>query len=165
MLLKEFPKFTLSVSTTTRPQRPNEKDGVHYHFVSLEEFQRRLDHGDFAEHAEVHGNRYGTSKSVIERALRDDKHVLFDIDIQGAMSLLKHYGARVLLIFVHPPSMQVLEQRLRDRKGDSAQAIEKRLRNAYDEVQWSQKFHYQITNDDLPRAFQELKQIIQKECL
>lgn len=164
MLLKEFPNFTLSISTTTRSQRPNEKAGTHYHFVTREEFQKKIERGDFAEHAEVHGNLYGTSKKVVEEAIQSGKHLLFDIDVQGAMSLLKHYGNRVLLVFIHPPSMQILEQRLRDRKGDSLQAIEKRLQNAYNEVAWSPKFQYQITNDDLRRAYQELKQIIQKEC-
>lgn len=164
MLLKEFSNFALSISTTTRPKRPQEENGVHYHFVSPAEFQRKIDQGDFAEWAEVHGNRYGTSKSVIDSALKNQKHLLFDIDIQGAMSLLKHYGNRVLLIFIHPPSMEILERRLRDRKGDSPEAIEKRLQNAYNEVAWSRKFQYQITNDDLAKAYHELKAILQKEC-
>lgn len=164
MLLKEFPKFTLSISTTTRGKRPNEEAGTHYHFVTREEFQKKIDLGDFAEWAEVHGNRYGTSKSVIDAALKQGKHLLFDIDVQGAMSLQKHYGNRVLLIFIHPPSMAILEKRLRDRKGDSPEAIEKRLQNAYNEVAWSQKFQYQLTNDDLPKTYSELKKIIEKEC-
>jgi guanylate kinase len=164
MLLKEFSSIALSISTTTRPRRPNEKEGVHYHYVTKDQFQKKIDHGDFAEWAEVHGNRYGSSKTTIEENLKKGKHVLFDIDVQGAMSLLKAYGDRVLLIFIHPPSMQELEQRLVNRKSDSAATIEKRLENAYSEVQWSEKFDYQILNDDLVKAYQSLKKIFQKEC-
>ena len=91
MLIKEFPQISLSISTTTRPKRPNEQEGTHYHFVTAEEFQKKIDHGDFAEWAEVHGNRYGTSKTTIEAALKQGKNVLFDIDVQGAMNLKKQF--------------------------------------------------------------------------
>jgi guanylate kinase len=164
MLLNDFPSLRLSISTTTRPQRPHEVNGAHYHFVSHEEFAEKIKAKEFAEWAEVHGHRYGTSKKVLEGFLNNGHSVLFDIDVQGAMSLLKIYKERVLLIFIHPPSMEILERRLRERRSDSAAAIEKRLQNAYNEVEWSKKFDYEITNDNLSRAYQELKQIIEKEC-
>lgn len=165
MLIKEFPQLGLSVSMTTRPKRPYETDGVHYHFVTPNSFQEKLKQGALAEHAEVHGNLYGTPKTEIERHLQAGKNVLFDIDVQGAMSLLNIYQDRVLLVFIHPPSMETLEQRIRNRKGDSPASIERRLQNAYNELGWSQKFDYQVTNDDLNRAYQELKGIVKAECL
>lgn len=163
-LLQEFPNISLSISTTTRRMRPYEKDGVHYDFVTKKEFEARKKRGEFAETAEVHGHQYGTPKKRILELLDQKKNILFDIDVQGAMSLLKAYQDSVLLIFIHPPSMQILEERLRNRQSDSATSIEKRLENAYNELEWSKKFDYQITNDNLERAYQELRGILKKEC-
>lgn len=163
-LLKDFPNVRLSVSSTTREKRPYEKDGVHYFFLTPEIFQKKIDHKDFAEWAVVHGNRYGTSKEMIENFFSQGFHVLFDIDVQGAFALRKLYPSRALLVFIHPPSLEVLKQRLNDRKGDSAEAIARRLQNALDEIKFADEFDFQITNDDLERAYQELKAIIQREC-
>jgi guanylate kinase len=165
MLLEHHPNVVKSISTTTRPRRPNEIDGVHYHFVTPAEFQKRIDKGEFAEWAEVHGNRYGTSRHTIDDALTKGKHVLFDIDYQGAMSLRKAYGDRTLLIFILPPDMATLEKRLRERASDPSHSIETRLQNAYNELGWSEKFDHRLVNDDLSRTFQELEKIIRKECL
>lgn len=164
LLLKDFPQIKQSISTTTRPKRPHEQNGVHYFFISAAEFESKRVQGDFAEWAEVHGNLYGTSKSTINSILGEGKHVLFAIDFQGALSLKKIYQSRALLIFIHPPSMEELAHRLIQRKGDSPEAIEKRLKNAYTEVAWSQKFDYQITNDNLTTAYQNLRKIILEEC-
>ncbi|MBY0369617.1 guanylate kinase [bacterium] len=164
-LVRENPKIQLSISTTTRAQRPYEQPGVHYHFVSPEAFQKKIDAGDFAEWAEVHGRRYGTDRKVIDQALTAGKHVLFDIDVQGAMNLRKLYGNRTVLVFINPPSLEILEERLRNRKGDSAASIETRLRNAYNELAWKDKFDHQIVNDDLERAYSDLLRIVKKECL
>ncbi len=163
-LLKDFPNVRPSISTTTRKQRPTEIQGTHYFFVLPDEFKARAARGEFAEWAEVHGNLYGSSRDQIEAALARGEHVLFDIDVQGAQSLVKHFGNRVLLIFIQPPSMAALEARLVNRKGDSPEAIETRLRNAYNEVGWSRIFDYQIVNDQLDRAYQELQAIFRKEC-
>jgi len=166
MLLKEFSSsITLSISTTTRPRRHYETEGVHYHFVSKDEFCRQADRGDFAEWAEVHGNLYGTLKATIDTNLAKGQHILFDIDVQGAMSLLEHYPDRVLSIFIHPPSLVILEDRLRKRQSESGTSIETRLQNAYNELGWSQKFDYQILNDDLQKAYTKLKTLVEKECL
>jgi guanylate kinase len=165
MLLNEFPQLKRSVSTTTRTKRPNEIEGTHYHFVDEQSFQDKITRNDFAEWALVHGKRYGTTRATIEALLNENKNPVFDIDVQGAMNLKALYGDRVLLIFIHPPSMEALKERLVQRKGDSAESIENRLNNAYSEIKWSQKYDYQITNDNLERAFQELKEIIQHECL
>ncbi len=164
-VIKEHPRVALSVSTTTRPIRPYEKEGVHYHFVERSVFEQKVARGDFAEWAEVHGKLYGSDRSVIDRALSEGKHLLFDIDVQGALALRKLYGARTLLIFIEPPSFETLAGRLRARKSDSPEVIEMRLKNAYDELQWSRNFDYQIVNDDLENAYQELRAIIERECL
>jgi guanylate kinase len=165
-LIHEFgTQITLSISTTTRPRRPYETEGVHYFFVSKEVFQAKVARGEFAEWAEVHQNLYGTARSTIDSCLKAGKHVLFDIDVQGAINLRAQYGPRTLLIFIHPPSVEVLQERLTKRKGDSLPAIETRLRNAYSELEWSGKFDYQITNDELERAYRELKEIVKRECL
>lgn len=165
MLLKEFPQLKRSVSTTTRPIRPNEIEGTHYHFVDDLTFQDKIHKNQFAEWALVHGKRYGTTRATVESLLNQGYHPVFDIDVQGAMNLKALYGDRVLLIFIHPPSMEALKERLIQRKGDSAESIENRLKNAYIEIQWSQKYDYQIINDNLETAFQKLKKIIQQECL
>ena len=134
-------------------------------FLSEEEFQQKIKDSEFAEWAKVHDHHYGTPKSNIEEALSQGHHLLFDIDVQGAMNLKKLYKERVLLIFVLPPSVEELRDRLEKRQGDSATAIETRLQNAYNELAWSSKFDYQITNDNLDSAYLKLKAIIQKECL
>lgn len=164
LLLNDFPSIQQSISTTTRIQRPHEVNGKHYYFIGAQEFEDKKKSGDFAEWAEVHGNLYGTSKSTVDSLLAAGKHVLFAIDVQGALSLKALYPDRALLIFIHPPSMEELQNRLIHRKGDSPEAIEKRLKNAYTEVAWSQKFDYQIINDNLQTAYQQLKTIIQSEC-
>ncbi len=164
MLLNEFPNIHLSISATTRKIRPQEKEGVHYQFLTEAAFKAMRDKGEFAEWAQVHNNLYGTLKKTVETALAQGKNVLFDIDVQGAMSLKKLYPRHALLVFVHPPSMEELEKRLRARKGDTPDAIETRLQNAYDELEWSKRFDHQITNDNLERAYQELREIILKEC-
>ncbi len=164
MLLEKFPNIVRSVSTTTRPRRPNEIDGVHYHFVTKARFQSKIDSGDFAEWAEVHGNRYGISRKTIDDALARGNHVLFDIDYQGALTLRKAYGARTLLVFILPPNMETLEKRLRERASDPTHSIETRLQNAHHELGWSDKFDHQLINDDLDQTFQELSRLIKKEC-
>lgn len=144
--------------------RPYEKDGVHYHFLTKDKFEAKIAKGDFAEHAIVHGNLYGTSKEMIENFFSEGFHVLFDIDVQGALSLKKTYGDRALLIFIHPPSIQELERRLHDRKGDSKEVIAKRLENALHEITFAKQFDYEITNDNLEQAYGELERIIKNEC-
>jgi guanylate kinase len=165
MLLRQFPEFALSISTTTRPPRPNEREGVHYFFVDDREFQRRVDAGEFVEWAVVHERRYGTSKRTVDGLLAEGKHILFDIDVQGAMSLRRIYPERALLIFICPPSEDALRERLSLRKSDSPEVQAVRLANAKRELEWASKFDYAIVNDDLDRAFEELRSILEKECL
>ena len=157
-LLEELKgRLVLSVSCTTRQPRPGEQDGVHYHFLTPTEFQSKIDAGDFAEWAHVHGNMYGTSKSVIERTLLQGKSVLLEIDVQGADSLKKNYGERCHTIFIAPPNMEELQKRLEKRATDSKSTIETRLKNARDEMNRAGDFQKLIINDVFDRAYAELK--------
>ena len=165
MLLDKYSNIQPSVSTTTRPRRSNEVEGRDYFFVSEETFDQKIKNNDFAEWAEVHGNRYGTERKAIENALAKNNHILFDIDYQGAINLQKLYTNKTLLFFIHPPSMEELSKRLNERKTDSEAIIARRLQNAYNEVAWSKSFDYEIVNDNLEQAFQDLSTILEKECL
>jgi guanylate kinase len=159
-LLKDFPQFlTLSISTTTRAPRGTEKNGVEYFFVSQAEFKSGIDRNEFAEWAEVHGNYYGTSRAVIEQAFSKNLNVLLDIDVQGAESLRKAYPGKTLLIFIAPPSIDTLKERLDGRGTETAEAIQKRIKNAEKELERSHVFDHAITNDDLDKAYQKLKSI------
>ena len=164
-LLKEDPDITLSVSVTTRERRPSEIDGVHYQFVSKQEFQQMRDGGALAEWAEVHGNFYGTLHRAIETALATGSDMLFDIDWQGAQQLREKMSADLVEIFILPPSMEELHSRLKRRAEDSDDVIAKRLQNAHDEItKWSD-YDYVIVNDDLDRAYSAVKAIVMAERL
>ena len=164
-VLQKYPQVALSVSTTTRAKRDYENDAEHYYFVSNAVFDAKIQKGAFAEWAEVHGNRYGTDKEIIQQHLEQGRHVLFDIDVKGAMNLRRRYGKRALLVFVRPPSMEELRLRLEKRAGDSHSAIRTRLKNALNEIGWASRFDHQIVNDDLDQAFIELESILKRECL
>ena len=164
LLLDSYPNIVGSVSATTRSPRSDEKEGVHYFFLDETEFNRRIAAGEFVEWARVHEHLYGTPRNYVEECLAAGRHVLFDIDVQGAMNLKKQYPQRVLLIFVLPPSVEELRRRLRERKTEDIRSIETRMHNAYNELAWKEKFQYQLINDDLEIAFQNLRRIIEKEC-
>ncbi len=160
-LLKDFPQaLTLSISTTTRAPRGSEKNGVEYFFVSQTEFKSGIDCNQFAEWAEVHGNYYGTSRAVIDNAFSKNLSVLLDIDVQGAESLRKAYPDKTLLIFITPPSINTLKERLDGRGTETPEAIQKRIKNAKKELERSHVFDHIITNDDLDKAYQKLKLIL-----
>lgn len=161
-LLKEVPNLVLSISTTTRKPRGQEKHGVEYFFVSADEFKKMIAEKKFAEWAEVHGNYYGTSHAVLQDAMARGQSVLLDIDVQGAEQLRQAYPDDCHSIFLSPPSLEVLLQRLRGRGTDSEETIQKRMTNAGIEMKEIPKFHQTIVNDDLNRAFQELKETIEK---
>lgn len=157
-LLAEFPRLTFSVSTTTRPPRQGEQDGVDYHFVDAATFQRRIDAGDFAEWAEVHGQRYGTGMEAIRVAASGGEDVLFDIDYQGARQLRARFS-EAILVFVLPPSIEELERRLRQRATESEVVIARRLAKAREELGHYSEYDYAILNDDLETATQELRSV------
>lgn len=151
-LLEQRPRLSLSISYTTRSPRGDEKDGVAYHFVNESRFQEMIDQGLFAEWARVHGHSYGTSVEVIEDAWSKGRDILFDIDYQGAGQLRARFGKRAVLTLVVPPSMEILERRLRGRGTDSAEVVERRLQAARHELSQFPMFDYVIVNDDLAHA-------------
>lgn len=159
-LLKELSKrLTLSISWTTRPPRGNEKHGKEYFFVDRNKFEEEILHGKgFAEKAEVHGNLYGTSKQALEDSWESHKHVLLDIDVQGAETLRDQYPDRIFTVFIAPPDLTELERRLRGRGTDTEEAIQKRMRNAIDEMARKDEFDWVLVNDDYLKAYNSLKE-------
>jgi guanylate kinase len=156
-LLKDFPEMRLSISSTTRAPRGDEKHGVAYFFMSREEFESGIQDGDFAEWALVHGNYYGTSKRVLEESFKAGIPVLLDIDVQGAESLRRAFPTETLTVFISPPNVEVLEQRLRARGTDSESSIARRMGNARKEMAEMDKFDVVVINDDFDRAYAELR--------
>lgn len=164
-LLEFDPSFSLSVSVTTRKRRTSEIDGVHYRFVNREEFEFLRAGDGLLEWAEVHGNFYGTPRAPAEKAMREGRDMLFDIDYQGALQLQEKAGEDVVSIFILPPSMEELKTRLLRRAEDSAETIAIRLNNAKVEIARWRDYDYVVVNDDLDRAFQAVRAIIAAERL
>ena len=156
-LLEEFKDLEFSVSYTTRPIRPGEVDGRDYHFVSPEKFELMVEHGDFAEHAFVHSNRYGTAQAPVEAALSAGRDVIFDVDWQGGAALSARWPQDSLKIFILPPDLTTLEQRLRRRATDDPKIIDKRLAKAIEELEHYNEYQHLIVNDDIERAYAVLR--------
>lgn len=160
-LLSEFSEhMVLSVSSTTRPPRSNEINGRDYYFLSKKEFEREIANGFFAEWAAVHDHYYGTSIRVLDDAFAKNKTVVLDIDVQGAASLKASYREACLTVFVAPPSLDALEERLRKRNQDSEETIRKRLKNAAKEMSRMDEFEHTLINDHLDQAYSSLKEIV-----
>jgi guanylate kinase len=157
--------LTLSVSVTTRQQRSSEMDGVHYHFIDRSEFARMKAAGELLESAEVHGNGYGTPHAPVEKVLAEGRDMLFDIDWQGAGQVRERLGDDVVSIFVLPPSMRELRARLERRAEDTPASIEARFLNARKEIERWRDYHYVVVNDDLQRAYGDVKTIVAAERL
>jgi len=159
-LLDEFrPRLEFSVSHTTRPMRPGEVPGRDYHFVTPAEFQEMIERGEFAEHAYVHRNRYGTAQAPVEDALARGKDMIFDVDWQGANELAARWPEDSLKIFILPPSLEALAARLRTRATDDPSVIAQRLEKALDELGHFDEYKHLIVNDDLERAYATLRAI------
>jgi len=162
-VLARRPSLRLSVSTTTRPPRPGEVDGVDYHFVSLEDFERRIREGDFLEWARSYDNYYGTGAHEIERIQADGCHALLDVDTQGAQQVQAgHRGA--VYIFIAPPDLDTLEARLRGRGTETEEVLQKRLARAADEISRSHLYEHLIVNQVVEDAVQEFLAIIDREA-
>ena len=161
-LLAADPGLRLSISYTTRPPRPGERNAREYHFVDDATFLAMRARGEFLESAEVHGYRYGTSKRVIEEALARGENLILEIDWQGARQVGRLYPDCVG-IFIHPPSLEELERRLRSRGQDAEAVIQKRLANAREELAHAGEFKYAIINKDFDTARQALARIIREE--
>jgi guanylate kinase len=154
-----FPELRYSVSHTTRPPRPGEQNGVDYFFVTPEEFKSGIARGDWAEWAEVHGHYYGTAAGFVIRELASGHGILLDIDVQGARQIVKRFPDSVT-IFIMPPSLEVLQERLTARAADSADVIARRLKNAVQEIAQKTFYQHVIVNDDLAEAKAELIALI-----
>lgn len=152
-------RIEFSVSATTRPPRPREKDGVDYHFVSRDEFLRMRDAGELIEWAPVHGNFYGTPRANVRRAQERGRHLLLDIDVQGARQIREKVPDAVS-VFVLPPNGRVLVERLRRRGTEDPAVLERRLRNAEDEIRAAPEFEHVIVNDVLNEAVRALEEIL-----
>jgi guanylate kinase len=157
-LMRYFDCFDFSVSATSRAPRGEERDGRDYYFLSEEVFKQRVAAGDFLEWEEVYaGTCYGTLKSEVQRIWDEGKVIVFDVDVNGGKNIKRYFGQDALSIFVMPPSIEVLEQRLRSRGTDSEEAIVKRLGRSAEELKQADKFDVTIVNDVLQRAVEEAR--------
>ncbi len=164
-LLAHDSNLSLSVSVTTRPPRPGERDGVDYHFIDADGFQAMVERGELLEHAVVYGNRYGTPRAPVQAALAGGRDVLFDIDWQGAQQLRTSAQADVVSVFILPPDAAELRRRLEDRAGDSAQAIDRRLAQVADDVTRWPEYDYVVINENLERSLAQVRSVVTAERL
>lgn len=155
----EIGDYYFSISTTTRPKREGEVEGVHYHFVDEEEFKKDIENDMFLEYAVVHGNYYGTSLKPVKHALNAGKLVLFDIDVQGNTAVNNRLGDIATSVFITPPTLSELKSRLEKRSTDSNEVVERRLKMAKREVQRISEYDYLIVNENLDKAADTLKLI------
>lgn len=162
-LLKTFPSLEFSVSAASRALRGDEQHGVDYYFLSVEEFRKRVDNNEFIEWEEVYpGQMYGTLKSEVERIWSKGHHVIFDVDVKGGINLTKQFGERALSVFVMPPSIETLEQRLRHRATESEAKIQMRLAKAKRELDEAVHFDTVLINDNLEDAFVRAEDLIRQ---
>lgn len=160
-LLKKFPQLAFSVSATTRERRGEEVHGKDYYFISKEEFLHRIAQKEFVEFEEVYAdNFYGTLRSEIERLWAEGKHVIFDIDVEGGLHLKKKFGEQALAVFVQPPSLEVLIDRLRGRATDSAEKLKERIAKAEKELLYADKFDLVLQNNQLETACNEAEKLV-----
>ena len=161
-LIAQRPQCVFAISSTTRPRRSNEKDGVQYEFVSREEFDRRRAAGYFLETAEVHGHFYGTPAAFVDDNVRSGRVVVLDVDVQGGASV-RTARPEAVSVFIFPPSIDALRQRLLGRNTDAAEVVERRLKNAPGEIAQFAEYQYGVVNDDLEQATARLVAIVDAE--
>lgn len=161
-LMERFAELRFSVSHTTRPRRPQEVDGRDYHFIDADAFERMAGSGEFVEWALVHGNRYGTSHAELRAALCEGRMILLDVDYQGAAQIRAQYP-NATAVFILPPSLAVLRERLRQRGTETPESLELRFRNALREIEAYPQFDYLVVNDELERAVEALCGIVLAE--
>ena len=159
-ILQKYPEITFSVSATTREKRPGETDGKEYFFLPKEEFESLIRTDELVEYEQLYQDYYGTLKREVDRALKGSHSMIFDVDVKGALSIRKHYPAEAVLIFIAPPSLEVLEQRLRNRKTESEEKLRRRLDRAAMEIETGKTFTHVVVNDELERTIQEIETII-----
>lgn len=161
-LLEKHKDIYLSVSATTREPRAGEVHGVNYFFKTKEEFLKKVEEGDFLEHAEVYGNYYGTPKSSVQKMLDEGRDVILEIDIQGALKV-KENCEEGIFIFILPPSMEELKQRIIKRGSETPESLMTRFKSAYKEINYISKYNYAVVNDEVDTAVTKLEAIIAAE--
>lgn len=161
-LLEKNDDFHISVSATTRQPRVGEEHGVNYYFVTKEDFLKRVEEDDFIEYAEVYGNYYGTPKSNVEAMLESGKNVILEIDIQGALKVKENFEEGVF-IFVLPPSMEELKQRIIKRGSETPESLMRRFKSAYQEINFISKYNYAVVNDEVHLAVSKVEAIVTAE--
>jgi len=165
MLLNEFEDVNLSVSVTTREPRPNEQDGAHYHFKSVDDFKTMISNREFLEWAHVFDKYYGTPRADTVAKLESGEDILFDVDWQGADALHDQMPNDVVSVFILPPSIDELETRLASREGSTREVVERRMVDAQREIRHWRRYDYAIVNDNLDEAYQRLRRILLVERL
>lgn len=161
-ILENFPQIRFSISATTRQKRNGEIEGQHYFFLKKQEFEEKIKSNEFVEFEEIFGNYYGTLKSEVDFNLKNNNLLLFDIDVKGAYSIKKHYANESLLIFLKPPSLEVLETRLRNRKTETDEQINDRIARAKMEISNCDNFDFVIVNDVLEETLKQIDEILKE---
>lgn len=162
-LMQQGLNFHFSISATSRPPRGTEQDGVEYYFLTPEDFKARLDRGEFLEHCEVYpGRYYGTLRSEVDSRLERGENVVLDLDVIGAMAIKEAYGDRALSLYIQPPSIDVLRQRLEGRGTDTPDVIDQRIARAEFELSFAPKFDAVVVNDDLEQAKAEALKVVKE---
>lgn len=162
-LLKTMPELAFSISATTRARRENEVEGKDYYYIGVEKFKKLIDEDAFAEWQEVYPNQfYGTLRREMERIWAEGKHIVFDIDVKGALNLKNAYPEQSLAIFVKPPSKEALFERLRQRKTENEESLRKRLAKAEEELTFENKFDHILVNDVLETALEEAQNVVRR---
>lgn len=160
-LLEQYPKIQFSVSATTRKPRKDEKDGEDYYFITDEEFDQKIKNEEFLEWEHYSGNRYGTLRSEVDKLVESGYFPLLDIEVKGALNVQRLYNSGAISIFIEPPSMKELKQRLSKRGSETESSLQQRLKRAEMEMKYADRFDYSVVNDDLEEAYTEVKNIIE----
>ncbi len=162
-ILEAVPELKFSVSACSRPKRNNEIDGVDYYFINTDDFKKRIENDEFLEWQEVYkGSFYGTLKSEVDRIWNQDNYVIFDVDVVGGLNIKKIYNDKALSLFIMPPSIDLLEERLRKRSTDSEESIKVRVEKARKEMEFAHKFDNIIINDDISIASNEAISLVKR---
>lgn len=160
-LLQQNLGLEFSISACTRAKRPNEADGTDYYFLTVDEFKQKIKNNEFIEWEEVYTNNfYGTLTSEISRIWKNGNYVIFDVDVKGGLNLSKHFGKNALAIFIKPPSINELEKRLRSRKTESEETIQRRINKVTEEMKYKKKFNVSVENNQLEVAQKEVYGIV-----
>lgn len=164
-LLEKFDFLEFSVSATSRSPRGKEQDGIDYYFLSVDEFKKRVNNNEFVEYEEVYpGSFYGTLRSEVERIWKKGNTILFDVDVKGGMNIKKIFGEKALSVFIQPPSLEIMEERLRNRGTDSEEAIKTRISKAKQEMTFASEFDTILINDKLEDSFEKAEKLVRDFC-